>query len=341
MMAHSISAEICYLLLAPRQDSQLAGQREPAAVKKDVPYFFDLDIEFLNAGERHLEIDEIQIKHRRQILDRQIWLAECRFQLPHILAETTLARKQTIQAALKQQLQQEIGYTGAFIEEYLIVLLQEVPLKPDEFVLEQAPKLARLLRSTDKPLTEAETREILEARARYAEDDLTIVDWEGAIVIATDGDFQSDIELMKIGNYQLLRYRLVDREIERHLEEVRGRLAGRRRAGRRSRRKMLRQIIEQRLTLLLDFEKIDQSLLLIGDWYSADVYRLIVDQFYLDEWKGLVSAKLDQLTAIDEVVRQHLAFSWDRLLAFIEIAGWLLLLIGYFLLFFVDLGWFN
>ncbi len=146
---------------------------------------------------------------------------------------------------------------------------------------------------------------------------------------------------MKIGNYQLLRYRLVDREIERHLKDLRGRVTGNRRYGRSSKRKMLQQIIEQRLTILLDFEKIDQSLLLIGDWYSAEVYRLIVDQFYLDEWKTLVSAKLDQLAAIDEVVRQNLAFSWDRLLAFIEIAGWLLLLIGYFLLFFVDLGWFS
>lgn len=340
-MTNSISAEICYLLLMPLQNSRPAGVPEPAAVKKDIPYFFDLDIEFLSAGEGFLEIEGVRVKHRRQILDEQIWLAECRFQLPHILAEATLNRKQAIQTGLKQRLQQETGYSGAFIEEYLIVLLQDVTLKPDEFVAEHAATLARLLRSTDKPLTEAETAEILEARARYAEDDLAIVDWEGAIVIARDGDFQSDIELMKIGNYQLLRYRLVDREIERNLEDLRGRVAGNRRYGRSSKRKMLQQIIEQRLTLLLDFEKIDQSLLLIGDWYSAEVYRLIVDQFYLDDWKALVRAKLDQLAAIDEVVRQNLAFSWDRLLAFIEIVGWLLLLIGYFLLFFVDLGWFS
>ncbi len=325
----------------PLQNSRPAGVPEPAAVKKDIPYFFDLDIEFLYAGERYLEIDGVQVKNRCQILDGQIWLAECRFRLPYLLAEATLNRKQAIQTELKQRLQQETGYSGAFIEEYLIILLQDVALKPDEFVAEHAAALARLLRSTDKPLSELETAEILEARARYAEDDLTIVDWEGAIIIARDGDFQSDIELMKIGNYQLLRYRLIDRAIERNLQDLRGRVAGHRRYGRSSKRKMLQQIIEQRLTLLLDFEKIDQSLLLIGDWYSAEVYQLIVDQFYLDDWKALVSAKLDRLAAIDEVVRQNLAFSWDRLLAFIEIAGWLLLLIGYFLLFFVDLGWFG
>jgi hypothetical protein len=340
-MHSSISAEISYLLLMPLQASRPTGVPEPATVKKDVPYFFDLNIEFLSAGERRLEIEGVGVRSRFQILDGQVWLAECRFRLPDILTEAVVVHKQAIQAELRRRLQQELGYSGSFSEEYTIVLLQDVALKPDGFVAEQAPTLARLLRSTDKPLTEAETAGILEARARYAEDDLTIVDWEGAIVIARDGDFQSDIELMKIGNYQLLRYRLVDREIERHLEDLRGRVTGNRRYGRSSKRKMLQQIIEQRLTILLDFEKIDQSLLLIGDWYSAEVYRLIVDQFYLDEWKTLVSAKLDQLAAIDEVVRQNLTFSWDRLLALIEIAGWLLLLIGYFLLFFVDLGWFS
>jgi hypothetical protein len=34
----------------------------------------------------------------------------------------------------------------------------------------------------------------------YSKDDLTIVDWDGAIIIAPDGDFQSDIELLKVGN---------------------------------------------------------------------------------------------------------------------------------------------
>ena len=340
-MQSSISAEICYLLLMPLQAARPTGVPEPATVKKDVPYFFDLDIEFLPAGERRLEIEGIGINSRFQILDGQIWLAECRFRLPDILTEAAVVHKQAVQAELRRRLQQELGYSGSFSEEYTIVLLQEVELSPDEFVVKHAPALARLLRSTDKPLSAAETEEILEARARYAQDDLTIVDWEGAVVIAKDGDFQSDIELLKIGNYQLLRYRLVDREIERNLESLWLQVSGNRRRRRVSKRKLLRQIIEQRLTLLLDFEKIDQSLLLIGDWYPAEVYRQIVDQFYLDDWKAVVSAKLDHLTAIDEVVRQNLAFSWDRLLSFIEITGWLLLLVGYFLLFFVDLGWFN
>ncbi len=175
-MHSSISAEISYLLLMPLQASRPTGVPEPATVKKDVPYFFDLDIEFLSAGERRLEIEGVGVRSRFQILDGQVWLAECRFRLPDILTEAVVVHKQAIQAELRRRLQQELGYSGSFSEEYTIVLLQDVALKPDGFVAEQAPTLARLLRSTDKPLTEAETAGILEARARYAEDDLTIVD---------------------------------------------------------------------------------------------------------------------------------------------------------------------
>jgi hypothetical protein len=100
----------------------------------------------------------------------------------------------------------------------------------------------------------------------------------------------------------------------------------------------LQSIIEKRLSLLLDFEKIDQSLLLIGDWYSAQVYQLTVHRFCLDEWKALVSRKLDSLAAIDEVVRENLTFSWRRVSDLIILFGWMILLVGYFILFFLNLS---
>ena len=79
-------------------------------------------------------------------------------------------------------------------------------------------------------------------------------------------------------------------------------------------------------------------MLLIGDWYSSRVYRLIVEQFYLGDWKATVSGKLDSLADIDEIVTQRLAFSWQRVLEFVQVAGWLVLLVGYFVLFIADMA---
>jgi hypothetical protein len=96
-------------------------------------------------------------------------------------------------------------------------------------------------------------------------------------------------------------------------------------------------VIEQRLSLTLGFEKINQSLLLIGDWYTAKLYRAIYEEFYLDEWEAAIQAKLENLESIIQVIQDNFEFSWARFLELVQIAGWLLLLLGYFVLFFLDL----
>src|SRR5207245_8656762 len=117
-------------------------------------------------------------------------------------------------ARLREALQREIGGPAGLFEGYTVVLLRHAAPTPSQFVDENAVALAGLLRSLTKPLSQADAAEILSARARYSANDLTVVDWDGAVVIAEDGDYQSDIELFKIGNYQLLRYRMLDQGIE-------------------------------------------------------------------------------------------------------------------------------
>jgi len=177
---------------------------------------------------------------------------------------------------------------------------------------------------------------LLRHRARYSQSDLTVIDWEGALIIAEAGDFQSDLELLKIGNYHLLRYRMLDRQIERGLAGLRQDLTTRR--GRLRRPRIAPpQIVVQRLSLLLDFECLDHSLLLIGDWYSADVYRLIVEAFYLQAWKELVQDKLASLVAIEETIRNRIAISWGRVFDVAQLVGWMVLLVGYVILFVLEL----
>jgi hypothetical protein len=67
------------------------------------------------------------------------------------------------------------------------------------------------------------------------------------------------------------------------------------------------------------------------------VYQLIVHRYGLNDWKSLVSMKLDSLAAIDESIRESLTFSWRRLIDSIVFVGWFILLIGYFILFFIGL----
>ena len=75
----------------------------------------------------------------------------------------------------------------------------------------------------------------------------------------------------------------------------------------------------------------------VGEWYSAHVYSLLVQNLYLDEWKRGVSDKLASLEAIDAPVRARLTISWRRLLDVVSLAGWTFLMVGYIILFVINL----
>ena len=333
-----MNLDLCYLWLAPLGPNAPAGPVQPVPTPKDAPYFYDVDIEFRAAGERSLEIDGLPVRVQLQVLDGYVLLAECRYALPDGLSESAGPRKRAVNAALRERLQSETGAPVGLFEGYTVVLMRQAPPTPDEFMDEHAVALAGLLRSLTKPLDQRDAAEILAARARYSTRDLTVIDWDGALVIAEDGDYQSDIELFKIGNYQLLRLRMLDQEIEASLRTLRAIVERERPTWLARPNRTVQEVVQQRLELLIDFDKIDQSLLLIGDWYSSRLYRIIVEQFYLGDWKATVSAKLSSLADIDGIVTQRLAFSWQRVLEFVQFAGWLVLLVGYFVLFIVDLS---
>lgn len=328
-----ITAHVVYLVAFPFKPAPDKAARPPTLTKA-APYFQALDTEIAELGESTLLRHGQPVTLRRQMIDGQALSVECHYDLADCLSPTAAAYKQSLQADLRRHIQAEAGYAGPFVEEYTVLCFTQSHATPDEWVDAHAPALAALLRTEARAFTAAEAAQILVSRARYADNDLTVVDWEGALVIDPAGDFQSEIELLKLGNYQILRYRLLDRAIERSLETLRRELRSQRRFGLGSR--ALREALEKRLELLLDFEKSEQVLLLIGDWYTAQLYRLIVDEFYIDEWKAAVHGKLDQLQSITDTVRANFSLTWQRFLDLVQLTGWLVLLIGYFVLFYFD-----
>jgi hypothetical protein len=337
-MTPRLNARVIYLVLYPHQPpvTKTPSPRgaQPPLNKNEAPYFLDLDIELLDVEHRTIEIDGLLIDQRRQIIDDEIVVIESAYPLADVLNPDAYLLKQATQAKLLDLIRQDSGYGGAFLEEYTIVCLSDVSASPDDFVQANRLALAALLRNVPRAVSEVEADQILASRTRYTDRDLTIVDWDGALLIDADEDFRSDIELLKIGNYELLGYRLLDRAIERNLEKVRHELQSKQRLGFFN--NVVREALEQRLGLLLDFEKAEQSLLLIGDWYSSQFYRLIVDEFYIDDWKATVKGKLDQLESITDIIHENFTLSWQRMLDLIQLAGWLLLLVGYFVLFYFE-----
>lgn len=328
-----------FLLMFPATTQNKKGWAVPESKPKDAPYFYDLDIEVNLIEAWREEIDSTAIQFSSKLFDSKVISVECRYQLPSDLSEQNVAKKNLIQTEIKKLLHERYKLDDEVIEEeYSIVLLPEANKPFAEFVKKNDRMIAQFIRTYHKPLDQSEIDNTLISKIHYSESELTIIDWEGSFILSSGHKIEEDIELFTIGNYQILRYRMLDAQIDKSLAKLRQTLNQTGFKFINNDQANLTQVVKTQLSLLLDFENTSQSILLIGDWYSSQIYRTIVEEFYIDEWQEVVKNKLGSLSSIDETIRQNLTMSWSRFLDLVQIVGWLILLIGYFVLYWFDAG---
>jgi hypothetical protein len=332
--------EICYLLAFPDPAPEANAPQPKEQIKglKDAPYFQPIDIDLVTLGEETVLVEGYAVSMLRQRYDGRVQMVEAHYNLREPFAASVLPDRMKIQGTLQSRyIPESIHRTGLF-EEYSILLVQEAKPGPDKWIEKNSLTIANFIRSQREIFDSEEVGEILTSRARYSAEELTLVDWEGAVIIAPKADFESDVALLKIGNYQILRYRMLDRSIEEMLDKINERFFPKR--GRpRPTRGLIRQIAEHRLEVMIDFERTEQNLLLIGDWYTAKLYEVIQNEFYLREWKESVRTKLDNLENIVETMQENFSLSWEALMERLQMLGWVLLLLGYLYLYILDAGW--
>jgi hypothetical protein len=333
-------AEICYLLAFPNPAEEVSAPREQIRGLKDAPYFQPVDIDVRTLGQVEVQAGGVQVSVLRQRYDDRIQIVDCRFQMDDFLSMHSIQQREVIERNLRERFIPIEHLTDGMYEEYVVLLLTKTPPTPEKYIEKNAAQIGRFIRSQREVLDQPELEQILSSRVRYSTQDLTLVDWEGALIIAANGDFQSDVELLKIGNYQLLRYRMLDRSVEDMLDNINESFMLNKRRPRPT-RGAIRNIVQHRLEVMLDFERTEQNLLLIGDWYTAKLYNAIRDEFYLEEWKNTIRDKLDNLEGIVETIQENFALSFETLMDRLQMLGWVLLLIGYLYLYALDAGWFQ
>ena len=216
----TLPARLAYLIAFPDPVESSPEPQETIRGLKDAPYFQPVDIAVRTLAPQDLQIGETQVEVTRQRYDDRIQLVECRFQLPDLLSPSAREYRDTVEDELLGRFVPARHLESGLYEEYFALLLDRVEGDPDTFIAAHADLLAHFIRSQGETLNPLELENILSTRVRYSHNDLTLVDWEGALIIAPDGDFQSDIELLKIGNYQLLRYRMLDQSVDGSLQDI-------------------------------------------------------------------------------------------------------------------------
>ncbi|HQU30859.1 MAG: hypothetical protein HRU72_13010 [Planctomycetia bacterium] len=286
-------------------------------------------------------IDSMEVDFLVKFCPPGIVIVEASVALKNILGEHVFDIKQNLIVECRAILW-EYHCNPYFDEEYSVYCVSDYQGDPENVVSEHKDSIAGLLKTERIPLDEEEINTTLKFNIKYSKDDLTVVDWDGAFVFDPRGDFASNIELFEIANLQLLKLRVLEYELEGRLEKAAHLLQKttlRKIPWLKSReiRHSLREIIQIRTESIQEFAATERNINLIGDWYSARLFDLMTKKLHVEKWKTNINKTLDALEDIYSMIAENFSMSFSTTLEFIITFAWCILLVGYFLLFFLEI----
>lgn len=182
------------------------------------------------------------------------------------------------------------------VEDYLIVEIERFsePIDAERLLKENSGELSRLLLGERRPLSASESAEALRTRFSYHEDDLTIVQWDTAIVYDDSESARAIEEILEFANSQLLELRTYDALLDSELDTIykmQPGEAGRSLRGQREaeRAATLRYLLVDVLELT---DRSTNALKILGDAYYARIYRAAATRLGLADWQRQIDTKL-------------------------------------------------
>ncbi len=190
---------------------------------------------------------------------------------------------------------------ASLVEDYVVFVVHPGSLQgtPDEFLKQHAGLIARILRAEPRPLSVQEESDALACRISYSPSDLTLIDWNSALVIQEDA--ADLLAVLEFANVELLEMRHLDEQLDRALDEAYritqsppGLLAVLTRHAASDHQRIAKMQMDSALL----FEGVNNALKLLGDQYLARVYRLAAQRLHLPAWDAAILRKLETLGSI-------------------------------------------
>jgi hypothetical protein len=187
------------------------------------------------------------------------------------------------------------------VEDYVIFHVEAFADRHDvhDLCTRYAQDIAQILRAEIHPLSQQEVMDALAQRLSFGVDDVTIIDWNAALLLDQAGD---DVRtVLEFANVELLELRYLDRRLDDALDRSYQALTTPQRRlpfgmGRFSadRHRVARMQVDSAVL----FEGVNNALKLLGDQYLSRVYRVVSQRFHLAEWDAGILRKLETLDSI-------------------------------------------
>lgn len=312
----------------------------PSPLSKSAPHYFEKSVpsQFLISQESR-KIGDTEVAFVVKTYHPDAVLVEGTFDVQDVFSDGILELKDQVHD-ICYELAKKNGGKNEPAEEYAIYQISDYKGDPELFLEKSGSKIASLLKSEKLPLDEKEVEHTLSYQFKYAKDDLVIVDWDGAFIFDQKGEFEETVELLELANYQLLRYRILDEDLDGRLHRISKltEASGPRWKfwGGKEIEQAYHEVIKVRSQSISEFEALDRDIKLIGDWYLARLYELTTKKFKLEYWRTSVKEKLESLEDVYSIISENFSLSNSQIVDMVQAAGWLILLIGYFVLFFLE-----
>jgi hypothetical protein len=219
-------------------------------------------------------------------------------------------------------------------EVYTVFCLKQIEgvVNVPQWLAAEARNVAGLLAETNaEHLSDAQIAETVRVQRSFESTDLTVIDWDAALVVDLTGYVDDVLYVLELANIQLEEFRMMDRMLDQYLIKAYEDLERKRFLRFGTSTATLSTLRRFRVDLTKLADEVTNITKLFGDWYLARVYLGASERFHLDHWRSSVDNRLGQLDQLYSVFHSEVN---ERRMLWLEIVIVVLLLIDVAALFF-------
>lgn len=324
-------------LVLGKVNKELSGEVFTSAIVKSSPMYYKAAMpRQVVVGQENYKIGDKDIVFYLRGFQPDVLLIQTAMEVENLFQKNTFELEKHLYEH-SQQILKKFGGDLLFSEEYSVFAVTNYEGSPEQFLNFQ-DIIASLLKSEEMlKLDPQEIQYTLGSKIKYADNDLAIIDWDGAFLFDPNGDIDECLELLTLANLQLLRHRILDSQIDTRLTRMAELVHNIPAGGKLSSKELAQKIketMEIRMVSISELQRLERDVKLIGDWYSARFYELAAAKFKVEEWKKTIRGKLESLEDAYSVVMENFTVSakhraeWIQIILFFILQiGWLFLIV--------------
>ncbi|MDQ3009167.1 MAG: hypothetical protein M3X11_00465 [Acidobacteriota bacterium] len=195
------------------------------------------------------------------------------------------------------------------MEDYYLFIIEKLDesLAAEDLITNHRALLAQTLRFEKNSLSRTQQDEALAQSISYYEQDVTLVDWNAAIIY--DRDYEDTANVLELLNVELLEARYIDRQLDKRINEYASLVRKRIEWPiplRTPYKQAIEDLAELRLESALLSERVENALKLVGDLFLARLHSAAAQRFYLQEWDTIISRKLEIISDFYQLLNDRL-----------------------------------